>query len=60
MLFFGKRSRTEIFSLYTFYYLPEPKEISKINTGILFNGFKEGDAYTVGCWINESTKVRIK
>jgi len=30
-----------IFSLYTFYYLPEPKEISKINTGILFNGFKE-------------------
>jgi len=25
-----------------------------------FNGYKEGDTYTVGCWINESTKVRIK
>ena len=25
-----------------------------------FNKYKEGDTYTVGCWINESTKVRIK
>tara|TARA_B100000886_G_C20425188_1_gene493609 strand:- start:3228 stop:4532 length:1305 start_codon:yes stop_codon:yes gene_type:complete len=25
-----------------------------------FNKYKEGDAYTVGCWINELTKVRIK
>jgi UMF1 family MFS transporter len=30
-----------VFSLYTFYYLPEPKKTSKINTSILFNGFKE-------------------
>jgi len=30
------------------------------NEDAFFNGFKEGDAYTVGCWINESTKVRIK
>ena len=29
------------FSLYTFYYLPEPKKTSKINKAILFNGFKE-------------------
>ena len=30
------------------------------NEDAFFNGFKEGDSYTVGCWINESTKVRIK
>ena len=30
------------------------------NEDAFFNGFKEGDAYTVGCWINELTKVRIK
>jgi UMF1 family MFS transporter len=30
-----------IFSLYTFYYLPEPKKTSKINSSVLFNGFKE-------------------
>jgi len=30
------------------------------NEDAFFNGYKEGDAYTVGCWINESTKVRIK
>ena len=29
------------FSLYTFYYLPEPKKKSKINRAVLFNGFKE-------------------
>ena len=29
------------FSLYTFYYLPEPKKNSKINRAVLFNGFKE-------------------
>jgi tetratricopeptide (TPR) repeat protein len=25
-----------------------------------FNGAKDGDNFTVGCWINETTKVRIK
>ena len=30
-----------VFSLYTFYYLPNPKTTSKINSKILFNGFKE-------------------
>ncbi|MBE2245881.1 MAG: tetratricopeptide repeat protein [Candidatus Competibacteraceae bacterium] len=25
-----------------------------------FDGFKEGQSYTVGCWISESTTVRIK
>jgi len=30
-----------VFSLYTFYYLPNPKITSKINSKILFNGFKE-------------------
>ena len=30
------------------------------NEDAFFNGYKEGDTYTVGCWINESTKVRIK
>lgn len=30
------------------------------NEDAFFNGFKEGDSYTVGCWINETTKVRIK
>ena len=30
------------------------------NEDAFFNGFKEGDTYEVGCWINESTKVRIK
>ena len=29
------------FSLYTFYYLPEPKKTSKINRAVLLNGFKE-------------------
>lgn len=34
-------------------YLPERAEI--------FNrGIKEGSSYTVGCWINEVTKVRVK
>ena len=30
------------------------------NEDAFFNGYKEGDTYTVGCWINETTKVRIK
>jgi hypothetical protein len=30
------------------------------NEDAFFNGYKEGDSYKVGCWINESTKVRIK
>ena len=30
-----------VFSLYTFYYLPNPKVTSKVNKSILFNGFKE-------------------
>ena len=30
------------------------------NEDAFFNGYKEGDTYTIGCWINESTKVRIK
>ncbi len=30
------------------------------NEDAFFNGYKEGDSYNVGCWINESTKVRIK
>lgn len=25
-----------------------------------FDGFKEGQSYTVGCWINETTTVRMK
>ena len=25
-----------------------------------FNNYNEGDSYIIGCWINESTKVRIK
>jgi len=27
---------------------------------VFFQGFQEGDSYTVGCWINETTKVRSK
>ncbi len=27
---------------------------------IFFYGYKEGDIYTVGCWINEKTKVRAR
>ncbi len=30
------------------------------NEDAFFYSLKEGDKYTVGCWINESTKVRIK
>ena len=30
------------------------------NEDAFFNGYKEGDIYEIGCWINESTKVRIK
>jgi tetratricopeptide (TPR) repeat protein len=30
------------------------------NEDAFFNGYKEGDIYKVDCWINESTKVRIK
>lgn len=30
------------------------------NEDAFFNGFKEGDTYTISCWINESTTVRIK
>jgi tetratricopeptide (TPR) repeat protein len=30
------------------------------NEDAFFNGFKEGDSYSIGCWINETTKVRIK
>lgn len=30
------------------------------NEDAFFSGSKEGDAHQVGCWINESTKVRIK
>ncbi|MFO7938882.1 MAG: tetratricopeptide repeat protein [Bacteroidales bacterium] len=30
------------------------------NETIFFHGFKEGDAYTVGCWINEKTTVRSR
>lgn len=32
----------------------------KTNSKIFMSGLKEGDSYTVGCWINESTKVRLK
>jgi tetratricopeptide (TPR) repeat protein len=27
---------------------------------VFFHGYKEGDEYQVGCWINEKTKVRIR
>lgn len=30
------------------------------NETIFFYGFKEGDTYTVGCWINEKTAVRAR
>jgi tetratricopeptide (TPR) repeat protein len=30
------------------------------NETIFFHGFKEGDTYTVGCWINEKTTVRSR
>ena len=30
------------------------------NEDAFFSGAKEGSAYKVGCWINESTKVRLK
>jgi len=30
------------------------------NETIFFQGFKEGDNYTVGCWINEVTTVRSR
>ncbi len=30
------------------------------NETVFFHGYKEGDAYQVGCWINEKTKVRIR
>jgi tetratricopeptide (TPR) repeat protein len=30
------------------------------NEDAFFNGYKEGDSFKIGCWINESTKVRIK
>lgn len=30
------------------------------NETIFFQGYKEGDSYTVGCWINETTTVRSR
>lgn len=30
------------------------------NETIFFNGFKQGDTYTVKCWINETTTVRAR
>ncbi len=30
------------------------------NETIFFQGYKEGDSYTVGCWINERTTVRAR
>ena len=30
------------------------------NEDAFFSGATEGSAYQVGCWINESTKVRLK
>lgn len=27
---------------------------------IFFHGYEEGDSYTVGCWINETTRVRAR
>ena len=30
------------------------------NEDAFFNGYKEGDIYEIDCWINESTKVKIK
>jgi len=30
------------------------------NETIFFHGFKDGDSYTVGCWINEKTTVRSR
>ncbi|TVR73603.1 MAG: hypothetical protein EA408_04685 [Marinilabiliales bacterium] len=27
---------------------------------LFFHGYQEGDSYTVGCWINESTRVRAR
>jgi tetratricopeptide (TPR) repeat protein len=29
-----------------------------IKTDIFFHGHKEGDSFNIGCWINESTKIR--
>ncbi|MDQ3192957.1 MAG: hypothetical protein M3Q58_15320 [Bacteroidota bacterium] len=31
-----------------------------MKTDIFFNNLKEGESYTVGCWINESTKIRAR
>ncbi len=28
------------------------------NETIFFHGYQEGDTYTVGCWINETTRIR--
>ncbi|MCK4346724.1 MAG: tetratricopeptide repeat protein [Bacteroidales bacterium] len=30
------------------------------NETVFFHGYKEGDVYQVGCWINEKTKVRVR
>ncbi len=30
------------------------------NETIFFHGFKVGDTYTVGCWINETTRIRAR
>ncbi|HET6243462.1 MAG: tetratricopeptide repeat protein [Bacteroidetes bacterium] len=31
-----------------------------LKNDIFFNNLKEGDSYTIGCWINESTKIRAR
>ena len=30
------------------------------NEDAFFSGSKDGESYNVGCWINETTRVRIK
>ncbi len=30
------------------------------NETIFFHGYQEGDTYTVGCWINETTRIRAR
>jgi hypothetical protein len=36
-----------------------PKYFPDVET-IFFYSLQEGDSYTVGCWINETTKVRSR
>ncbi len=42
----------EQINIYSVYY-PNKEEI-------FFQGLKEGDSYTIGCWMNETTTVRAK